>query len=203
MFTNFKIRKYFLRHLNKNIEARTNGKVKIWSDAEGGNINIYPPDGTLIQYWQMDAYNGNFRLYSLDTNGAIHAITIPRDKNGIVATTADVSNVESKLPFQNTAQNTSGATFRYNFLEVYTKNKFSELNQTSFFWLGNNHGSWQNIPPGMDEYATGIREVFWADANNILVKVTETTKRNLGKTYYNYYTNNGETVTWSGWVQKG
>ena len=129
--------------------------------------------------------------------------TMNRNKRQKVCQLNKNLNVESKLPFQHTAKDTSGAVFLYDFLEVDTKNKFGALNQTSFFWLGNNHGSWQNIPPGLDEYATGIREVFWADSDNILVKVTETTKRNLGKTYYNYYSYNGETVTWTGWVQKG
>lgn len=59
-----------------NVTIRTNGsyvktshgltagtKISIWSDNEGGNLQLDSPNGIA---WQMDAYNNNFRLYSND-----------------------------------------------------------------------------------------------------------------------------------------
>lgn len=49
--------------VNKTLEERTNGKVKIYGDAEGGNIRITSPNGVI---WEIDAYNDNLRAYCDD-----------------------------------------------------------------------------------------------------------------------------------------
>ena len=49
--------------VNKTLEERTNGKVKIYGDAEGGNIRIISPNGV---NWEIDAYNDNLRAYCGD-----------------------------------------------------------------------------------------------------------------------------------------
>lgn len=49
--------------VNKTLEERTNGKVKIYGDAEGGNIRITSPNGVI---WEIDAYNDNLRVYCDD-----------------------------------------------------------------------------------------------------------------------------------------
>lgn len=49
--------------VNQTLEERTNGKVKIYGDAEGGNIRIISPNGV---NWEIDAYNDNLRAYCDD-----------------------------------------------------------------------------------------------------------------------------------------
>ena len=49
--------------VNQTLEERTNGKVKIYGDAEGGNIRITSPNGVI---WEIDAYNDNLRVYCDD-----------------------------------------------------------------------------------------------------------------------------------------
>ena len=49
--------------VNQTLEERTNGKVKIYGDAEGGNIRITSPNGV---NWEIDAYNDNLRAYCDD-----------------------------------------------------------------------------------------------------------------------------------------
>ena len=49
--------------VNKTLEERTNGKVKIYGDEEGGNIRITSPNGVI---WEIDAYNDNLRAYCDD-----------------------------------------------------------------------------------------------------------------------------------------
>ena len=49
--------------VNRTLEERTNGKVKIYGDAEGGNIRIISPNGV---NWEIDAYNDNLRAYCGD-----------------------------------------------------------------------------------------------------------------------------------------
>ena len=49
--------------VNQTLEERTNGKVKIYGDAEGGNIRITSPNGVI---WEIDAYNDNLRAYCDD-----------------------------------------------------------------------------------------------------------------------------------------
>ena len=42
-------------------------KVQIWTDNEGGNIRITAPDNYKC-YWEIDAFNGNLRIYKYDAN---------------------------------------------------------------------------------------------------------------------------------------
>lgn len=50
--------------------------VEIWTDNEGGNIQITSPNNVK---WQMDAFDGNLRIYSDDGNGLKFPITIKKD----------------------------------------------------------------------------------------------------------------------------
>ena len=45
--------------------------VNIWTDSEGGNIQIYPPDSTSVDFWENDAYNGDLRWYCKLSNGTV------------------------------------------------------------------------------------------------------------------------------------
>lgn len=55
-------------------------KVTLWTDGEGGNIRITAPD-SYNKYWEMDAYNGNLRIYQHDnsTNSNYFPISITSD----------------------------------------------------------------------------------------------------------------------------
>lgn len=75
------------------LEERTNGKVKIYSDAEGGNIRITSPNGIT---WEMDAYNDNFRIYGVDKNGVIRGHTFRLNTSGTVATVEEVNKKMDK-----------------------------------------------------------------------------------------------------------
>lgn len=52
---------------NLQVENGTNGGVHLWSDNEGGNIQVWAPDGT--SYWEMDNYDTNFRLFRYTGSG--------------------------------------------------------------------------------------------------------------------------------------
>lgn len=72
--------------LNSSLDDRTNGKVRIWQDNEGGNIEITSPNG---MKWQMDSHNDNdFRLYKNNSGelGPFYAFSGEADKGGNIAT---------------------------------------------------------------------------------------------------------------------
>ena len=77
------------------LDARTNGKAKIWEDGEGGNIQVESPNGVK---WQMDAYNGNFRLYR-NVDGTISpSYYFPGDvSNGNVLLSSKIINTLANL----------------------------------------------------------------------------------------------------------
>lgn len=60
----------------KQNSTATNYKLALTADNEGGNITIYAPDSykmtkntSIIRYYQIDAYNGNLRIYT-ETDGS-------------------------------------------------------------------------------------------------------------------------------------
>lgn len=55
-------------------------KVQLWTSSEGGNIALWSPDGI---EWQMDAYDGNLRIFS-EKNGTYHFPIILKHENGVV-----------------------------------------------------------------------------------------------------------------------
>lgn len=72
--------------INSSLDDRTNGKVRIWQDDEGGNIEITSPNG---MKWQMDSHNDNdFRLYKNNSGelGPFYAFSGGADKGGNIAT---------------------------------------------------------------------------------------------------------------------
>ena len=89
------------------LEARTNGKAKIWEDAEGGNVQVESPGGVK---WQMDAYNGSFRAYASE-NGTIKPIfTFQRtDAGGDVLTSSKIIDSLSDVAANATAKKIAGA----------------------------------------------------------------------------------------------
>ena len=100
--------------------------------------------------------------------------------------------VEYDKEFHSTAD-TTGGSFGKDFLHVDIRKKNSEPNKNSFWGSTNIKGTFVNYPPTMPNEAYGIREVFWCNSTNILVKLTETYPV-PGRQYFRYYA--GE---WSAW----
>lgn len=83
--------------VKKVLEERTNGKVKIYSDAEGGNIRITSPLGTT---WEMDAYKEYLRIYTMSQEGKYCGYTFGRDftnGGGTIATKEELKPVKDML----------------------------------------------------------------------------------------------------------
>ena len=81
--------------LNSALDARTNSKVRLWVDNEGGNIEITSPNGTK---WQMDSYDGShFRIYNNKNgeNNPFYYFSGDNSKGGTVATEQYVKTVIS------------------------------------------------------------------------------------------------------------
>lgn len=86
------------------LEERTNGKVVIYGNEEGGNIRINSPE----QYdtsWEFDAYNGNLRVYRRHNNADAPMFTfdgnspsgnIPSEANILDSLSSVASNVTPK-----------------------------------------------------------------------------------------------------------
>lgn len=73
------------------------GKVKLWTDGEGGNIQINSPD-SYNKEWQIDAFNGNLRIYQSDksTNSNYFPFNLTKDTlvaNNITANGAITGNL--------------------------------------------------------------------------------------------------------------
>ena len=67
-------------------EQQYNGKTKVSliSNAEGGNISIFPPDSvSTTAHWEIDAYNGHLRLFYIDTSGVKSVFTIPNNASSV------------------------------------------------------------------------------------------------------------------------
>lgn len=96
---------------NLSVVPSGNGRIAVgsnllfWTDTEGGNIRITPPEA-YDHYWEMDAFNGDMRIYQHNnsdgsnptriTFGQGGGITIP---NTLYLTkTTDASGTENKLP---------------------------------------------------------------------------------------------------------
>jgi len=69
----------------------TNYKLNLYADNEGGNISIYAPDNykmtksaSTTRFYQMDAYNGDFRIYT-ETDGST---ILTFNTSGSLSTTA-------------------------------------------------------------------------------------------------------------------
>lgn len=86
-----------INEVRKTLEDRTNGKVKIYSDAEGGNIRIISPNGTT---WEMDAYKDYLRIYTMSLEGKYCGYTFGRDfinGGGSIATKEELRPVRDML----------------------------------------------------------------------------------------------------------
>lgn len=105
-------------------------KLSMWSDNEGGNIQINSPhtDG---HYYQIDAYNGDLRIYHGDAIGhtADHSIAL---------TTSGVLKVDGRYVNPSMSFNTEYATpFRWNGKVIYVKLiTFGALPNGAFKWIG-------------------------------------------------------------------
>jgi len=61
-------------------------KLSLLVNNEGGNISIYPPDSvTTVSKWEMDAYNGDLRVFMTGTDGT-NKFPFVVNKDGTVST---------------------------------------------------------------------------------------------------------------------
>lgn len=74
------------------LDSRTNNKVRLYTDTEGGNIDIISPD-KYGDSWQMDAYDGNFRIYHTKNGKHGPFYKFPKDAtDGVILTDAKLAN---------------------------------------------------------------------------------------------------------------
>lgn len=169
-----------------------NGKVRIFTDGEGGNIEIISPTDSR---WQFDCYEGtSLRIFSQHSDNSFGpSYTLSNESDGGVIATESYFSTNSKYRWF--ADDTSGSAFNKDFLSVSLTDKLSTTNQASFFNIGfvDEASEWKNRPTSMPTRCAGLREVYWADSNSVAVKITESYP-STGKQYYNYYHNG-----WQGW----
>ena len=95
-----------------------------------------------------------------------------------------------------------GSSFNKNFKLISTSDRYSNYHKRSMFsWDSSTKSNFSNIPTVLNletGSVVGIREVYWRNSINILVKVTEMYP-NYGREHWCFY-NNG---SWSAWYCKG
>lgn len=99
-----------IESVKKILEERTNGKVKIYPSAEGGNIGITSPNNI---YWEIDAVQDNLRIYTFwndknFTNYVFRGTGV--DGGGAVALTKEVEKKMDKMTVVNNATTTVAGT---------------------------------------------------------------------------------------------
>lgn len=60
------------------LDIGDNKKILLTETSEGGNIRIYAPD-EYGNYYEMDAHNGDFRIYTYDSNNNLKTLYFTRD----------------------------------------------------------------------------------------------------------------------------
>lgn len=66
------------------IDASSGDGIAIWGDNEGGNIRIYTPSTVSDPgYWDIDAYNGNIRIFKYSNSTSGYAFPFVLAKDGI------------------------------------------------------------------------------------------------------------------------
>ena len=125
-----------LRAFNSALDDRTNGKVRIWQDNEGGNIEITSPNG---MKWQMDSHNDNdFRLYKNNSGelGPFYTFSGGADKGGNIATEtyvqttldAEMDNVKVYSDLVGVTFTPDGAGLEYSWGTYYVPEGYCFLN---------------------------------------------------------------------------
>ena len=90
------------------IESRANGKVRVYENAEGGNIEITSKDGIK---WEIDANANHLRVYSFGSSNKYVDYTFKYDRaGGVVATVEEVSKKMDKMTVVNNATTTGAGT---------------------------------------------------------------------------------------------
>ncbi len=85
-------------------EIGAGSRARLWTDCEGGNLQIQTSDGTK---WEIDAFNGNLRIFNYE-NGSTNGIVI--DKLGHVTFPCDAwagtfyGNLSGRAEVANTAK---------------------------------------------------------------------------------------------------
>ena len=94
--------------VNRTLEERTNGKARIYGNAEGGNIEITSKDGIK---WEIDANENHLRIYSFGSSNKYVDYHFRYDRvGGVVATVEEVSKKMDKMTVVNNATTTGSGT---------------------------------------------------------------------------------------------
>ena len=94
--------------VNQTLEERTNGKVRIYGNAEGGNIEITSKDGIK---WEIDANENHLRIYSFGSSNKYVDYHFRYDRvGGVVATVEEVSKKMDKYTVVDNATTTGSGT---------------------------------------------------------------------------------------------
>ena len=88
--------------VNSSIKT-ADGKVDIWTDAEGGNISIY---SNVDRYWQIDASEGNLRFYTTPISEWDYTAPLWLDKNNAYG----INFVENGVSLSNKYLSLNGGT---------------------------------------------------------------------------------------------
>lgn len=168
-----------------------NNFAQMWADQEGGNIRLEKAGDTAhldFDTYGMNGSSGYARLY-LGKSGTENSKEFRfnedgsfRDGNGI--------NTALTMPFMPIFATTSGRGAITDVLNVNTASATADENKVGYCYSYGGYTS--NIPSDFD---TGIREVFYYNANLIMVKLHGVDKSSNYGEWAIWYNGSG----WSGW----
>lgn len=99
--------------------SSVNGKISMWEDNEGGNLQITSNNG--VSY-QMDAVNGNFRMYWFKSDGNVCGFTVYRDTGNISFANGDsiyaLRNSINELDYRKIATTSNSDFYKINTFQV-------------------------------------------------------------------------------------
>lgn len=143
-------------------------KIEILTDQEGGNIRLYPRDRdsintTTVNYWEIDAYNGNLRFYRNSDNGTNTAVLSLTENNGITLSTP-LAVTYGGTGANSAAQGYRNLMCRGSINSSTTIKDFNNILDEGVYWIDNNSGNVGNAPNTAFSY--GWLEVFCSDTGN-------------------------------------
>lgn len=92
-------------------KVHAGNKIKMWTDNEGGNLEISSPDSYNGRYYQFDAYNGNLRIFT-GNNSSTNTASMTLTSDGKLSATGGVitsSDRNKKKDFEDIPQKLADA----------------------------------------------------------------------------------------------
>ena len=174
------------------------GKVYIGTDGEGGNIQFRPPNGLGMNFWEMDAINGNARFFGQKSDGSyVNSLILNMDGSvstgNPTQTIANLGAAPADIYKYFPLSATSGSYGRKitDALNVNLGDPLADENRPGWVYLTET----TQLPDGFNH---GIREVYYYGSEWITVKLTGWGGSFLGScVVYNTY--RGGSIGWTGW----